>query len=96
MRKKIPTRILRLLGSKGTMEILLELQESPKHFNELAESVRVSQRPISPRTLNRRLRELESAHLVSREVLPSRPPRTLYRISEKGTKTLNRVLGLQQ
>lgn len=96
MRARVPVRLLKLLGSKGAMEILLILENGPRYFNELAENVRIGTRLISQRTLNRRLKELEGARLVTRKVLRDRPPRTLYQLSKTGRRTLDKVLSLEE
>ena len=59
---------LELLGDRWNYPILRELMLAPKRFGELAESVR----GITPAVLTARLRELETAGLVERTVLPGR------------------------
>jgi DNA-binding HxlR family transcriptional regulator len=42
--------------------------------------------PVTPRALALALQELERTRLVRREVLPTRPPSTLYRPTERGRR----------
>ena len=53
-----------------------------RRFSEL----RAALRRITPRALALALRELEDARLVRREVLPTRPPSTVYRPTARGRR----------
>src|SRR3954454_10958777 len=59
---------------KWSVPVLAELGE-PRRFSEL----RAALPGITPRALALALQELESTGLVRREVLPTRPPSTVYR-----------------
>jgi DNA-binding HxlR family transcriptional regulator len=59
---------------KWSVPVLAELDE-PRRFSEL----RASLPTVTPRALALALRDLETAELVRREVLPTRPPSTRYR-----------------
>ena len=51
-------------------------------FSEFADAIA----GISPRMLSERLRDLESAGLVERTVIPSSPPTVEYRLTERGRR----------
>jgi DNA-binding HxlR family transcriptional regulator len=85
--------LLKLLAKKGSKEILMELQRRPKRFNELEESLKSK---INKRTLSRRLKELETAGLVLREVSAERPPSTTYKLTPKGIEALRLVIKLER
>ena len=59
---------------KWSVPVLAELREE-RRFSEL----RAALPGITPRALALALRDLEAARLVRREVLPTRPPSTVYR-----------------
>jgi DNA-binding HxlR family transcriptional regulator len=79
-----------LISRKGAVEILAQLKNGPKRFNQLAR-VRVKRSRINRVTLNERLRELQLAGLVSRTVRPARPPYAVYKITKKGGEVLNLI-----
>jgi DNA-binding HxlR family transcriptional regulator len=69
------------------LEVLMGLSDGrEKHFAELIEL------GIPRANLVRRLKELETEGYVERRILPSRPPRTLYKITEKGLELYKRLL----
>ncbi len=70
-----------VLLRKWSVPILAELGES-RRFSEL----RATLGEITPRALALALRELEAARLVRREVLPTRPPSTVYRTTPRGRR----------
>jgi DNA-binding HxlR family transcriptional regulator len=63
---------------KWSVPVLASLDE-PRRFSEL----RVSLPGITPRALALALRDLEGAGLVRRDVLPTRPPSTIYRTTRR-------------
>jgi DNA-binding HxlR family transcriptional regulator len=69
-----------LLERRWQLSILYAALLGALRFNEYAESVG----DISPRMLTERLRDLESAGLVARVVLPTRPPQVEYRLTDRG------------
>jgi DNA-binding HxlR family transcriptional regulator len=75
--------VLRVLSKKGAREVLGQLNGSPKRFSQLAAAIK------SKRTLANRLRELEEAGLISREITDDRPPSAIYQLTTKGKKILN-------
>lgn len=69
-----------LIGRRWTGAILWTLAVGPAYFADIAQAVP----GLSDRLLSRRLRELEAAGVVEREVHEGTPPRVSYRLSEKG------------
>ena len=73
------------IGSKWRLNVLHDLQEGEKRFNEIKEST-----GASSSTLSRVLDDLEELGLVERRV-EERPIASYYRLTEKG-KALNPAL----
>ena len=73
-------RLADLLERRWQLSILFAAVSGALRFNEFAETVR----GISPRMLSERLRDLEQAGLVGREVLPTSPPTVEYRLTARG------------
>jgi DNA-binding HxlR family transcriptional regulator len=69
-----------LLLRKWSVPVLAELGES-RRFSQLRVALRVT-----PRALALALQDLESAGLVRREVVPTRPPSTAYRATARGRR----------
>lgn len=69
-----------LLGKRWTGLIIQQLLERPLRFNELCERVEL----VSDRMMSERLKELEAAGVVSRQVSPDPPVRVAYALTEKG------------
>jgi DNA-binding HxlR family transcriptional regulator len=69
-----------IIGKKWINLILHVLMEGPKRFSEL----HVIIPDLSKRMLNERLKELEECGLLKRHVIPERPIRTEYSLTEKG------------
>jgi DNA-binding HxlR family transcriptional regulator len=70
-----------VLLRKWSVPVLAELGPE-RRFSELHASLP----GITPRALALTLRQLEDARLVRREVLPSRPPSTVYRPTARGRR----------
>jgi DNA-binding HxlR family transcriptional regulator len=70
---------------KWSVPVLAELSE-PRRFSELRSSLP----GVTPRALALALRDLEEASLVRREVLPTRPPSTVYRSTRRADALLGR------
>jgi DNA-binding HxlR family transcriptional regulator len=66
------------LLKKWSVPVLAELRHE-RRFSEL----RTALPGVSPRALALALRDLEAAGLVRREVLPTRPPSTVYRATRR-------------
>ncbi|GAB6173760.1 helix-turn-helix domain-containing protein [Paradesulfitobacterium aromaticivorans] len=76
-----------LLGKRWTGLILRVLSDGPKRFKDLSEVIQ----NMSGRMLTERLRELESAGIISRQVYPEMPVRIEYELTDKG-KALKPIL----
>lgn len=76
------SRILGLIGHRWSVQVLWMLNHAPQpiRFRELQRSLE----PITQKELTNRLRELETAGLVHRQVFAEVPPRVEYRITELG------------
>jgi DNA-binding HxlR family transcriptional regulator len=71
-----------LLERRWQLSILYAALTGALRFSEFAEAVA----GISPRMLSERLRDLEAAGLVHRNVIPSSPPTVEYRLTTKGRR----------
>jgi DNA-binding HxlR family transcriptional regulator len=71
-----------LLERRWQLSIIYAALTGALRFNEFAEAVG----GISPRMLSERLRDLESAGLVERTVLPTSPPTVEYRLTRRGKR----------
>jgi DNA-binding HxlR family transcriptional regulator len=84
------TEILSRVGDKWSVQVVVELGEGPKRFNELRRIVS----GISQRMLTLTLRGLERDGLVTRTVYPTIPPRVEYKLTGLGCSLLKTVRGL--
>lgn len=73
-----------LIGKRWTGLIVRVLLTGPKRFKEMTEIIT----NVSSKVLTERLKELEAAGLVTREVYPEMPVRIEYRLTEKGRDLL--------
>jgi DNA-binding HxlR family transcriptional regulator len=71
-----------LLERRWQLSIIYAALAGALRFNEFAEAVA----GISPRMLSERLRDLESAGLIERTVLPTSPPTVEYRLTKRGRR----------
>jgi DNA-binding HxlR family transcriptional regulator len=71
---------IELIGKRWTGAIVSALTEGPLRFGELARAVP----GLSDRLLSQRLRELEEAGVVERQVEAGTPTRVSYSLTEKG------------
>ena len=78
------TDVLRRVGDKWSVLIVVLLGRSPRRFNELHRSIE----GISQRMLTRTLRGLERDGLVTRSVQPTVPATVEYALSELGGSLL--------
>ena len=82
------------ISKKSGNDILIILNDGPRRFNQLLKLVSPSEKKIRTRTLADRLKELEEGGLIIREIVKSRPPTTVYQLTEKGKKTTDLLLKL--
>lgn len=69
------------LAKKWTLAVVYNLGRSKgAGFNELKNEIG----NISPSSLVERLTELEGMGIVKREVIPSRPPKVVYKLTKSG------------
>jgi len=78
------TDVLRRVGDKWTVLVIVLLGQRTHRFNELHRGID----GISQRMLTRTLRGLESDGLVEREVVPTVPPSVRYSLSPLGVSLL--------
>jgi len=71
---------MEIIGNKWTALILRDLTSGPKRFNELEKSVG----GINPRTLSKRLDDLETHNIVTKKSFAEVPPHIEYRLTKKG------------
>jgi DNA-binding HxlR family transcriptional regulator len=71
-----------LLERRWQLSIIYAALSGALRFNEFADAIA----GISPRMLAERLRDLESAGLVQRTVIPSSPPTVEYRLTARGRR----------
>jgi DNA-binding HxlR family transcriptional regulator len=71
-----------LLERRWQLSIIYAAISGALHFNEFAQAIA----GISPRMLSERLRDLESAGLIKRTVLPTSPPSVEYRLTPRGER----------
>ncbi len=84
--------VLSHLEKKWAILILKELLQGNRRTNEFLESLR----GISTKTLTARLRELEKAGLVHRQVFPEVPPKVEYSLTQKGQEVQPILAALHQ
>jgi len=85
MDEKCPVaKIIKILGMKWNMLILRQLSEDKKRFNALINELK----PISSKTLSKRLKELEKAGLVKKEMFKEIPPRVEYSLTDSGLELI--------
>ena len=71
-----------LLGRRYALAIVYASRSGATRFNEFRQVLG----PVPPTTLSARLEELADAGVLERRVVDSRPPRTEYSLTEKGTR----------
>jgi DNA-binding HxlR family transcriptional regulator len=71
---------MQIMGPRWTPEIIRALLAGTSRFGEIRHAVP----GLSDRMLSERLRTLEAEGLVSRSVVPARPPRVDYHLTDKG------------
>lgn len=81
------SKALKIVGSKWTTLILYNLLTKQKRFGELQKEVE----GISPRALSSRLKELESAGVISKKIFKEIPLHVEYTLTDKG-RSLNAIL----
>lgn len=83
-------RAVELIGRRWTGAIVRTLLAGPRRFNELLVAIP----GISDRLLTERLRELETANIVHREVEAGSPVRVTYQLTPCGNELQPAILEL--
>lgn len=71
---------LSLIGGKYKPIILWHLIKQPLHYMELQRLIPNA----TPKMLSQQLRDLEESGMISREVIPEKPPKTIYSLTSFG------------
>ena len=71
---------LSLIGGKYKPLILWHLVDCPLHYMELQRRIPSA----TPKMLSQQLRDLENYGVVHREVIPEKPPKTVYSLTAFG------------
>lgn len=80
-------RAVEIVGRRWSGAILRAMLGGASRFGEIQEAIP----DLSNRMLSERLREFEAEGIVERVVVPERPVRVEYRLTEKG-RSLNEVV----
>lgn len=75
---------LSLIGGKYKPLILWHLREGPLHYMELQRRIPRA----TAKMLSQQLRDLEGCGMLHRQVIPEKPPRTLYSLTEFGRSVI--------
>ena len=71
----------KIIGKKFTVHIIRNMSTMGQtHFNQLLDSIE----GINPKSLARRLREMEQDNLIEKKVIASTPVKIEYHLTEKG------------
>jgi DNA-binding HxlR family transcriptional regulator len=81
-----------LLGRRWTALLVQQLADKPRRYSELKGSLDV----MSERMLIQRLKELETAGVLLRNVIDDQPVRVEYQLTGKGRALARVVGGLQR
>lgn len=71
---------MEVIGNKWTALILRDLTNGPTRFHELEQSVS----GINPRTLSKRLDDLEELGIITKQTFAEVPPHIEYTLTSKG------------
>jgi DNA-binding HxlR family transcriptional regulator len=85
-------RAIEFIGRRWVGAIVYVLLDGPCRFNELLGKVP----NLSDRLLTERLRELEAAGMVTREVHPGPPVRVVYELTEAGRALSDIIRGITE
>ena len=75
---------LSLIGGKYKPLILWHLREGPLHYMELQRKIPKA----TPKMLSQQLHDLEGNGMVLREVIPEKPPKTIYSLTAFGKSVI--------
>lgn len=74
------SKVAKIIGSKWTILILNSLLNGTKRFGELQRSMG----NINPKTLSKRLQELEKEGYITKKIYAQVPPKVEYSLTPKG------------
>jgi DNA-binding HxlR family transcriptional regulator len=80
-----------VLGGKWAFHVLRALDEEPQGFNALGDAL-----GVRPKTLSARLSELRCRGFVDREVHPTTPPTTTYRLTARGEEFVSYLRAMEE
>jgi DNA-binding HxlR family transcriptional regulator len=83
---------IEFVGRRWVGAIVFVLLDGPSRFNELLARIP----SLSDRLLTERLRELEAAGMVTREVHPGPPVRVVYTLTDAGRALSGVIHGIDQ
>jgi DNA-binding HxlR family transcriptional regulator len=85
---------IELVAHKWTIHVLFALHEAggPVRFRKL----QVAVKPITQKELTKRLRELERAGMIERQIFAEVPPRVEYRLTELGASLIPALTALHE
>ncbi len=85
--------ILDVIGKKWALPIIAVIgRKGQARFNEILRALP----GLTPKTLAKRLKELEAAGLVARKVYPETPPRVKYTLTKDGIRLRKLIKPLMQ
>ncbi len=75
-------RTVSLVGNKWSLLILKQMYYTggPLRYNQLLKELK----PISSKTLSSKLKDLEEYEIVTKTIIPARPPQVQYALTGKG------------
>lgn len=84
--------VFRKIGSTWKIPVLWRLKKQARRYSELQKDIP----HISQKMLTQTLRELEQDGFVLKETFAEVPPRTEYRLSERGQKAMEVITLIRQ
>lgn len=90
--KCVVASCMALIGGAWTPNIIWYLSGGPRRFGEL----RIDMPGISPKMLSTRLREMEKAGVLRREVMPTSPPSVEYTLTDLGAELLPAIVAIAE
>lgn len=75
---------LSLIGGKYKPLVLWHLQSQPLHYMELQRLIPRA----TPKMLSSQLHDLENCGMINREVIPEKPPKTIYSLTSFGESVI--------
>lgn len=74
------SKAAKIIGSKWTLQLLNSLLSGTKRFGELQKEIG----DINPRTLSKRLDDLEKEGYIKKKIYAQVPPKVEYTLTKKG------------